>query len=60
MARTNRTNRRPQRIKHRIEDKVARRALVRAAEESYRNEPERTYVAGRLTVVTFTDPSWQV
>lgn len=58
MPRTNRTTKRPQRIKHRIEDKVARRALQRAAEDSYRRDPERTYVGGRLAVITFTDPSF--
>lgn len=59
MARSNRTNRRPQRIKHTVEDRMARRALQREADRSYREEaPQRTYVGGRLVTVTFTDPSF--
>jgi hypothetical protein len=59
MARRNRTNRVPQRIKHTVEDRMARRALAREVDQSYRDEaPQRTYVRGVLTVVTFTDPSF--
>ncbi len=59
MARSNRTSRRPQRFKHHIEDQMARRALARAVEESYRAEARaETFVDGRLAVITFTDPSF--
>lgn len=59
MARKNSTNRRPQRFKHSIEDRMARRALQREVDRSYREEaPIRTFEGGRLTVVTFTDPSF--
>lgn len=58
MPRSNRTRRSPQRIKHRVEDRMARRALARTVEDTYRRDPERTYLGGRLAVVTFTDPSW--
>lgn len=59
MARRNRTNKRPQRIKHNIEDRMARRAVHIAVEQSYRDEArQETYISGKLTQITFTDPSF--
>lgn len=59
MARSNRTNRRPQRIKHHIEDAVARRALHREVDQSYREEARIvTHEHGHITIVTFTDASF--
>lgn len=59
MARNNRTRRQPQRMKHRVEDAMARRALHRIAEQSYRDEArQETHINGHLAVVTFTDPSF--
>jgi hypothetical protein len=60
MPRRNHPTRTPQGIKARVEDTVARRAVRRAAEDSYRRGVERTFVLGRLTTLTFTDPSWEV
>lgn len=59
MARSNRTKRTPQRIKHRVEDRMARRAMYRAIDQSYRDEARQTTVHpdGRV-VVTFTDASF--
>lgn len=66
MPRSNRTARTPQvrksarsRLAHRVEDRVARAHIRRVVEDTYRAEPERTYLGGRLVTVTFTDPSWQ-
>jgi hypothetical protein len=59
MARSNRSKRQPQRMKHRVEDAMARRALHRIAEESYRAEArQETHLDGRLVSITFTDPSF--
>lgn len=59
MARKNRTKRAPQRIKHNIEDRMARRALHRIVDESYRDEQHgvRFEPTGDV-VLTFTDPSF--
>jgi hypothetical protein len=59
MARKNSTARRPQRLKHAVEDRVARRALLREVERSYREEArQEMYLAARLVQITFTDPSF--
>jgi hypothetical protein len=66
MPRSNRSTRTPQvrksarsRLAHSVEDRIARAHVRRVVEDTYRQAPERTYVGGVLTTVTFTDPSWQ-
>jgi len=59
MARKNRTKSTPQRIKHNIEDRVARRALAREVDASYRDEQHGVrYEPTGDTVLIFTDPSF--
>lgn len=61
MARKNRTKSTPQRIKHNIEDRMARRALHREADESYRDEQHGTrYEPTGDRILIFTDPSFIV
>jgi hypothetical protein len=59
MARKNSTRRAPQRFKHSVEDRMARRALAREVDRSYREEARmETRLDGRLVSITFTDPSF--
>lgn len=59
MGRKNRTTRTPQRFKHQIEDRMARRAVARLVEQSYRDEARQTTILpGGQVVLTFTDPSF--
>lgn len=61
MARKNRTKSTPQRIKHNIEDRMARRALHRMVDESYRDEQHGTrYEPTGDRILIFTDPSFIV
>jgi hypothetical protein len=58
MARRNRRTTTPQRFKHHVEDRMARRALQREVDRSYREEARaETRLDGRL-VITFTDASF--
>jgi hypothetical protein len=59
MGRKNTTRRQPQTIKHRVEDRMARRAAHRMVEQSYRDEArQETYLSGHLVSITFTDASF--
>lgn len=59
MARKNSTRRTPQRFKHVVEDRMARRALLREVDRSYREEARmETRSEGRVVSITFTDPSF--
>lgn len=59
MSRKNNSKRAPQRIKHNIEDRMARRALHRLADESYREEQHAVrYEPTGDVVFVFTDPSF--
>jgi hypothetical protein len=59
MGRKNSTNRRPQAFKHRVEDRMARRALERMVDESYREEARQDrYEPGGQHTIVFTDPSF--
>lgn len=61
MPRSNRTKRAPQRIKHRVEDRMARRAMQRTVDQGYRDEARQTTIhPDGHVVLTFTDPSWAV
>lgn len=59
MSRKNSTRRVPQRLKHNIEDRMARREVAKIVEQSYRDEARQTrYEPTGDVVFTFTDPSW--
>lgn len=61
MPRRNRHTSIPQRIKHSVEDKMARAALHRMVDEGYRQEQHGTrYEPTGDVVLIFTDPSYAV
>lgn len=59
MSRKNSTRRVPQRLKHNIEDRIARREVAKIVEQSYREEARSVrYEPTGDVVLTFTDPSY--
>lgn len=59
MGRRNHTNRRPQSLKCNVEDRMARRAVAKIVEQSYRDEArEIRYEVDHTITMVFTDASY--